>query len=196
MTIIRFYDCTLRDGAQGPGITFSLTDKVRLARALDAFGFDYVEGGWPGANPKDTEFFRKLREKPLSHARLVAFGATRRAGLAAEADPQLQALLDSGAPAVAVFGKSWLLHVREVLQTTPEENLAMIEETVAFLAAQKREVFFEADTILLAAGMKVDQELANSFFNTAPRVFQTGDCIKPGKVVDATQIGHFRALDI
>ncbi len=145
MTTIRFYDCTLRDGAQGPGITFSLTDKVRLARALDAFGFDYVEGGWPGANPKDTEFFRKLREKPLSHARLVAFGATRRAGLAAEADPQLQALLDSGAPAVAVFGKSWLLHVREVLQTTPEENLAMIEETVAFLAAQKREVFFEAE---------------------------------------------------
>lgn len=145
MNQIAFYDCTLRDGAQGPGINFSLTDKIRLARALDAFGMDYVEGGWPGANPKDTEFFRQMRQQPLEHARLVAFGSTHRAGIAAKDDPQLQALLNADTGTIAIFGKCWLLHVREVLKVTPEENLEMVASTVAWLKFHNRQVFFEAE---------------------------------------------------
>ena len=144
-TTIRFYDCTLRDGAQGPGINFSLSDKVRLARALDDFGVDYVEGGWPGANPKDTAFFQRLRKAPLKHAVLTAFGATRRPGCAVAEDAQVQALLDSGAPVVALVGKASSMHVRQVLRTTLKENLAMVGETVRHLKAQGRRVVFEAE---------------------------------------------------
>ncbi len=145
MNTIRFYDCTLRDGAQGPGINFSLEDKLKLARALDTFGMDYIEGGWPGSNPKDTAFFQRLAQQPLQHAKLVAFGATHKFGIAAHEDPQLKALADSGAKYIALFGKSWLLHVQEVLKITPEENLQLIRESVQWLVQQQLTVFFEAE---------------------------------------------------
>lgn len=145
MRTIQFYDCTLRDGAQGPGINFSLMDKVRLAEALDAFGVDYIEGGWPGANPKDTEFFRHMAGHPLRHAQLVAFGATCRGGVMPSEDPQVQALMSSQCRTVSIFGKSWLLHVREVLKVSPEENLRMIFDTVRHLHDAGRRVFFDAE---------------------------------------------------
>lgn len=139
------YDTTLRDGSQEAGLAFSLKDKLRIVERLDEFGMDYIEGGWPGSNPKDLEFFRQVRRLPLRHARLVAFGSTRRPGVAVERDANVRALLESGTPAVTVFGKSWDLHVREALGTTLEENLAMIEETVAHLKARVGEVLFDAE---------------------------------------------------
>ena len=142
---INIYDTTLRDGSQGPGVNFSLSDKLRIAAALDAFGVSYVEGGWPGANPKDTEFFAEMRRRPLSHARLVAFGSTRHPGVQVSEDPRLQALVDSGTSAVTIFGKSCLLHVKDVLQVSPEENLAMVRDTVAFFKANGKEVLFDAE---------------------------------------------------
>lgn len=142
---IQMYDTTLRDGTQGEGISFSAQDKLLVAEKLDAFGIDYIEGGWPGSNPRDMEFFLRAREKTFSHSRLVAFGSTRRAGLAAEADPQLQTLLEAETPVLTIFGKTWLLHVTDVLRTTAEENLRMIEESVAYLKAAGREVIYDAE---------------------------------------------------
>ena len=121
--LIRIYDTTLRDGTQGEGISFSMEDKVRLAQRLDALGVHYIEGGWPGSNPKDMRFFRRILDVPLKHARVAAFGATRRAGVTAEADPSLQALVEARTPVVTIFGKSWPFHVTHALQTTLPENL-------------------------------------------------------------------------
>lgn len=145
MKTINFYDCTLRDGAQGPGINFSLSDKIRLAHALDAFGMDYIEGGWPGSNPKDTEFFREMANHPLQHARLVAFGATHAKHKTPAEDENFRTLAECGAPVAAIFGKSWLLHVREVLNVTPSENLKLIADSVAWLCSQGKEVVFDAE---------------------------------------------------
>lgn len=143
--MLKIYDTTLRDGTQGEGISFSVSDKVRITEKLDAFGIDYVEGGWPGSNPRDMAYFREVRELRLRHARVAAFGSTRRAGVAAEADKQLKLLLDAATPVITIFGKSWLLHVTEVLRTTPEENLAMIADSVRFLAGQGREIVYDAE---------------------------------------------------
>src|SRR3989441_5078197 len=120
---ITLYDTTLRDGTQGENITLSLADKLRVARMLDEYGMPYVEGGWPGSNPKDVEFFRAARSLPLAHARLAAFGSTTRPMKPAAEDPNLRALIEVEAPVVAIFGKSWRLHVTEVFRTTLEENL-------------------------------------------------------------------------
>jgi 2-isopropylmalate synthase len=139
------YDTTLRDGAQGPGVSFSASDKARIARLLDRLGFDYVEGGFPGSNPKDEELFGRLRAEPLARARLAAFGATRRAGGRCADDANLAALEVSGAPVWALVGKSDIWHVGTVLQTTPNENLAMVEESVAFGVQHGREVIFDAE---------------------------------------------------
>jgi 2-isopropylmalate synthase len=142
---IVIYDTTLRDGAQGPAVSFSAADKVRIARALDGLGFDYVEGGFPGSNPKDEELFASLSKHPLKKAKLAAFGATRRANGRCEDDANLQALTQSGAPVWTLVGKSDAWQVTTVLQTTPTENLAMVEESVAYGAAQGREVIFDAE---------------------------------------------------
>ena len=142
---ILIYDTTLRDGTQGEGISFSAQDKLLVATKLDAFGVDYIEGGWPGSNPRDMEFFQRAREVPFRHARLVAFGSTRRAGVTAGEDAQLKTLLDADTPVLTIFGKTWLLHVTEVLRTTAEENLRMIEESVAFLKAAGKEVIYDAE---------------------------------------------------
>ncbi len=138
------YDTTLRDGTQQVGISLSLRDKLKLLERLDDFGVDYVEGGWPGSNRKDLEFFAQAAALRL-HTRLVAFGATRRAHTAVERDSSIEALLAAQTPTVTVFGKSWDLHVHEALGTTLEENLAMIRETVAYLKAQGKVVIYDAE---------------------------------------------------
>lgn len=162
---ITIYDSTLRDGAQGPGVNFSLSDKVRIAEALDAFGVAYVEGGWPGANPKDTTFFKEMKKHPLRQAKLVAFGATRKPGQDVAEDRQLKALLKAGTPTVTIFGKAWLLHVRDVLKTTPEENLAMISDSVKFLVKAGREVIFDAEHFF--NGYKENSDYAMRVLKTA-----------------------------
>ena len=139
------YDTTLRDGAQGPGIAFSASDKLKIARRLDALGVDFVEGGWPGSNPKDTELFAALGEAPLERARLAAFGATRRAHIDAAEDENLRDLLASGAPVCTLVGKSSAWQVREVLRCSREENLAMIRDSVRLLRDHGREVIFDAE---------------------------------------------------
>jgi 2-isopropylmalate synthase len=142
---IEIYDTTLRDGTQGEGITFSVADKLRIAERLDAFGVHYIEGGWPGSNPRDIEFFAEARHRTFRNARLAAFGSTRRKDIAADKDDQVRLLLDAATPVVTIFGKTWLLHVLEVLQTTPEENLAMIGDTVRFLKQHGKFVVYDAE---------------------------------------------------
>ncbi len=140
------YDTTLRDGAQQEGLNLSVADKLTIAKQLDGLGVGFIEGGWPGANPKDTEFFRRAREElDLRHARLAAFGATRRAGVAAADDPLVAALRDSGASVVTLVAKSHDKHVAMALRTTLEENLAMVRDTVAHLVAEGQTVFLDAE---------------------------------------------------
>ena len=122
-----------------------MADKLLVAQRLDQFGVDYIEGGFPGSNPRDISFFAEARNLRLKHAKLAAFGSTRRAGSKAETDPQLRTLLESGMPVLTLVGKTWLLHVTEILRTTPEENLAMIEDSVRYLTAQGREVIYDAE---------------------------------------------------
>src|SRR2546426_2645401 len=142
---VEIYDTTLRDGSQGEGINFSVADKLRIAERIDAFGIHYIEGGWPGSNPKDIEFFGQARRKKFKHARLAAFGATRRKGLRVEDDDQVRLLLEAGTPVVTIVGKTWLLHVKEVLRTTAEENLAMIGDTIRYLKNHGKFVIYDAE---------------------------------------------------
>lgn len=142
---LEIYDTTLRDGTQGEGVSFTVAAKVRVAEKLDQFGIDYIEGGWPGSNPRDMAFFEAAKKLKLKHAKIAAFGSTRRAKLAAEDDPQLQLLLEAKTPVVTIFGKTWLLHVTKILRTTPEENLEMIEDSVRFLTQNGREVIYDAE---------------------------------------------------
>lgn len=143
---VHVYDTTLRDGSQREGISYSVADKLAVARLIDEFGVPYIEGGWPGAMPKDTEFFaRAASELDLRHARLVAFGATRRPGVAVEHDPQVAALIESGAPVVTIVAKSDVVHVERALRTTLRENIAMITDTVAHLVGEGREVFVDLE---------------------------------------------------
>jgi 2-isopropylmalate synthase len=145
MTRIHIYDTTLRDGSQGEGVNFSLQDKLALTRRLDELGVDFIEGGYPLSNPKDFEYFQEIRKLPLRHSRIAAFGMTRRKGVRPEDDTCLKALLDSQAPLITLVGKTWDLHVREVLGTTLEENLCMIADSVAHCLAAGREVFYDAE---------------------------------------------------
>jgi len=145
MRKITLYDTTLRDGAQRERLSFSLADKLKITEWLDRLGIDYVEGGWPGSNPKDREYFARIADLRLAHAQVTAFGSTRRTGIAVEDDVHLAALLDAQTPVITVFGKSWLLHVVEVLQTTPDENLRMIGETIRYLREGGRRVIYDAE---------------------------------------------------
>ncbi len=142
---IEIYDTTLRDGSQGEGVNFSVADKLRIAERLDVFGVDFIEGGWPGSNPRDIEFFQQVRRRAFKTAKLAAFGSTRRKGIAVEGDEQVRLLLAAETPAVTIYGKTWMLHVKEVLTTTPEENLAMIADTVRFLRSYGRQVVYDAE---------------------------------------------------
>ncbi|MBW4575038.1 MAG: citramalate synthase [Aphanothece sp. CMT-3BRIN-NPC111] len=142
---IWIYDTTLRDGAQREGLSLSLEDKLRIARQLDKLGIPFIEGGWPGANPKDVQFFWQLKEEPLTQAEVVAFCSTRRPGTTAADDQMLQAILTAGTRWVTIFGKSWDLHVTEGLKTTLEENLAMIQDTIEYLRSQGRRAIYDAE---------------------------------------------------
>ncbi len=142
---LRLYDTTLRDGTQREGLSLSVEDKIKIARALDALGVSYIEGGWPGSNPKDAEFFRRIRTVPLGQARVAAFGSTRRAGVRCEDDPSLLALVDAETSVVTLVGKSSPLHVERILETTLAENLRMIGDSVAFFRQLGREVIYDAE---------------------------------------------------
>ena len=145
MTQIAVYDTTLRDGTQRAGISLSVDDKLKIAGRLDAFGVHYIEGGWPGSNPKDGAFFQRARGLSLKNARLAAFGSTRRKDARAEEDVNLKALIEAETPVITIVGKSWDLHATEILQTTLDENLAMIRDSVAYCRAQGREVVYDAE---------------------------------------------------
>ncbi len=142
---IWLYDTTLRDGAQMGGVNFSLQDKIRIARKLDAFGFPYVEGGWPGSNPKDIKFFEEMKKSPLKKAKLCAFTMTRRVKYTPSRDPSLRRAIEAETPVVTLFGKSWLLHVEQVLRISPQDNLKIIEDSVRYLKKKGREVIYDAE---------------------------------------------------
>jgi 2-isopropylmalate synthase len=164
---LEIYDTTLRDGTQGEGVAFSVADKLRIAERLDAFGVHYIEGGWPGSNPKDVEFFAHAKHRTFTRARLAAFGSTRRKGVRVEDDEQVRLLVEAGTPVVTIYGKTWLLHVLEVLQTTPEENLALVADTVHFLKAHGRFVVYDAEHAF--DGFKDDPEYALATWRAAAR---------------------------
>ena len=152
------YDTTLRDGTQGENITLSLADKLRVARMLDEFGMPFVEGGWPGSNPKDIEFFAAARTMRWERAKLAAFGSTRHRSNRPADDPNLRELVAAETPVVTIFGKSWLLHVIEVLGATPAENLDMIADSVGFVVDRGREAVYDAEHFF--DGYKADRDYA------------------------------------
>lgn len=145
MRKIKIYDTTLRDGSQGEGINYSLNDKIRIAEKLDDLGVHYIEGGWPGSNPKDAQFFKKMAGVNFKNSQIVAFGSTRRAQIKASDDKNLKDILNSKAKIATIFGKSWLLHIKNVLHTSPEENLDMIFDSVSFLVKKGLVVFYDAE---------------------------------------------------
>jgi 2-isopropylmalate synthase len=168
MRKVQVYDTTLRDGCQAEKISLSVDDKLRIAQRLDALGFDFIEGGWPNETaPRDREVFERARDMQWRHAKFAAFGSTRRAGIAPEDDSQLSCLLASGAPVITIFGKAWDLHVTEVLGTTLDENLAMIEDSVAFLKSSGATVFFDAEHFF--DGYRADREFALATLAAAER---------------------------
>ncbi len=165
MRKIDIFDTTLRDGTQGEKIMFSAEDKVRIAQRLDEFGFDYIEGGWPGSNPKDMAFFEQAKSCSFDHAKIVAFSSTCRADNAPEDDANLNALIQAETPAVAVVGKSWLLHVEKALNITPEENLRIISDSITFLKEHGKEVIYDAEHFF--DGYKADPGYALNTIKTA-----------------------------
>jgi 2-isopropylmalate synthase len=194
---IEIYDTTLRDGSQGQGVSFSVADKLRIAERLGAFGVHYIEGGWPGSNPKDIEFFDEARSRRFGRARLAAFGSTRRKGERAEADEQVRLLVGADTPVITIFGKTWLLHVHQVLQTTPDENLAMIEDTVRYLKQEGRFVVYDAEHAF--DGYKDDREYAMATWLAAERggadvvvLCDTNGGSMPHEVADITRGARVR----
>ena len=164
---ISIYDTTLRDGSQGEGISFSVNSKIRITEKLDQFGVDYIEAGWPGSNPRDLAFFEEARRLKLQHAKIVAFGSTRRANAAVAEDPQIRLLLDAETPVVTIFGKTWKLHVEKVIRTTGAENLNMIEESIRFLRENGREAVYDAEHFF--DGYKDDPAFALDTLRAADR---------------------------
>lgn len=142
---IQMLDTTLRDGSQGEKVSFSVLDKLLIAKKLDEFGIHYIEGGWPNSNPKDMLFFEEAAKHTFKHAKLVSFGSTRRAGKTVETDENIQALVQAKTPVVSLFGKTWLLHAKKALNITPEENLKLIADSVHYLKSQGKEVIFDAE---------------------------------------------------
>ena len=162
---VTIYDTTLRDGTQGEGISFSVLDKIRVAEKLDGFGVHYIEGGWPGSNPKDIAFFQEAARRTWKHAKITAFGSTRRANQKIEEDAQIRTLLAAETPVVTMFGKSWVLHVREVLGIEPEENCRLIGDSVGFCKKAGREVIYDAEHFF--DGYKADADYALSTLKAA-----------------------------
>ena len=162
---VTLYDTTLRDGTQGENITLSLADKLRIARMLDEYGMPYIEGGWPGSNPKDIEFFKAAQGMTWQTAKLAAFGSTRHRANRAEDDPNLRELVAAETPVVTIFGKSWLLHVTEVLGATPQENLDMVGDSVRFIVERGRELVYDAEHFF--DGYRDDRDYAISTLRAA-----------------------------
>ncbi len=167
MPKIAIYDTTLRDGTQGVGVSFSAEEKLKVARKLDEFGVAYIEGGWPGSNPKDVQFFELARNVKFKNAKLAAFGSTRRATLAAKDDPQVLKLLEAETPVVTIFGKSWDMHVTEVFRIGLEQNLEMINDSIQFLVDSGREAIFDAEHFF--DGYKNNPEYALASLEAAVR---------------------------
>ncbi|MCJ7435540.1 MAG: citramalate synthase [Anaerolineales bacterium] len=167
MQQIQIYDTTLRDGTQSEGFTLSANDKIRVALRLDDIGVAFIEGGWPGSNPKDVEFFERARDMQWKHALITAFGSTCRVKGGPEDDANIKALLDSNTPVCTIFGKTWTLHVREVLQTTPEDNLRIIEQSVAYLKTNGKRVIYDAEHFF--DGYKADSSYALETLDAAIR---------------------------
>jgi 2-isopropylmalate synthase len=166
---LEIYDTTLRDGAQSEDVTFSAEDKVRVAQKLDELGVLYIEGGWPGANPKDIEFFRMIKTMPLKSATVVAFGSTRKASNPVHKDANLHALLEAGTGTITLFGKSWNLHVTDALGISLAKNLEIIEDSIAYLREKGRRVFYDAEHFF--DGYKNDPDYA---LNTLQRAVRAG----------------------
>jgi 2-isopropylmalate synthase len=164
---VEIYDTTLRDGSQGEGINFSVADKLRIAEKLDSFGVQYIEGGWPGSNPKDIEFFAQAKKKKFKNAKLAAFGSTRKKGVPVEHDDQVRLLIEAKTPVVTIYGKTSMLHVKEVLRCTPEENLAMIGDTVKYLKDHGKFVVYDAEHAF--DGYKLDPEYALATWHAAEK---------------------------
>src|SRR5512137_2840417 len=156
--MIQIYDTTLRDGTQREGISLSCEDKLRIAQKLDELGVAFIEGGWPGSNPKDAEFFEQAKDMPWQHAQIAAFGSTCRVGGVPEDDANIQALLDAQTPVCTVVGKTWTLHVTDVLRTTLADNLRIIEQSIAYLRAQGRRVIYDAEHFF--DGLRADRAYA------------------------------------
>lgn len=173
MKELKIFDSTLRDGAQAKGISFSIDDKLKLVKILDNLGIKYIESGNPGSNPKDIEFFERIKDIKLSNAKLTAFGSTRRKNIEIENDSNVMALLSANTPAVAIFGKSWDLHVTQVIKTTLEENLNMIRDTIEFFKKNGKEVIFDAEHFI--DGYKANSDYA---MKTIEAALEGGaDCI-------------------
>jgi len=166
---LEIYDTTLRDGAQAEDVSFSADDKVLVAKKLDELGVHYIEGGWPGANPKDIEFFRIIKTVPLKHAAVVAFGSTRKAGNPVQKDPNIRALLAAETDTITLFGKSWKLHVTEALGISLSKNLEIIGDSIAHLRARGRRVFYDAEHFF--DGYKTDPDYA---LHTLRRAIKAG----------------------
>jgi 2-isopropylmalate synthase len=164
---VEIYDTTLRDGSQGEGINFSVADKLRIAEKLDSFGVHYIEGGWPGSNPKDIEFFAQAKKRKFKNAKLAAFGSTRKKNTPVEQDDQVRLLIEAGTPVVTIYGKTSMLHVKEVLRCTPEENLAMIGDTVKFLKDNGKFVIYDAEHAF--DGFKLDSDYALATWQAAEK---------------------------
>jgi 2-isopropylmalate synthase len=167
MRTVEIYDTTLRDGSQAEGVSFSVEDKLRIVQELDEFGIPYIEGGYPGSNPKDIEFFKRVKDLKLKSALVVPFGSTRRAGNPPDRDVGLKALLDTGLPVITIFGKSWKLHATKVLRVSPEENLVLIEDSVRYLVGKGRKVIYDAEHFY--DGYKDDPEYALETLRAARR---------------------------
>ncbi|MGB5282874.1 MAG: citramalate synthase, partial [Polyangiales bacterium] len=165
--VVEVYDTTLRDGTQMEGMSLSCDDKLRIAEYLDSLGVTFIEGGWPGSNPKDVEFFERAKDVDWKHVTLAAFGSTCRAQLRAEDDPQLQTLIAAETPVCTIFGKTWNMHVTEVLRTNLDENLRMVEESVAFLKQSGRRVIYDAEHFF--DGYKSDASYAIETLRAAAR---------------------------
>ncbi len=170
---VKIYDVTLRDGAQGEGISFSVDDKLKIARKLDLLGVSYIEGGWPGSNPKDLDFFRQMKSYELRNAKLSAFSSTRKPGISVTHDNNITSLLAAEVPVVAIFGKAWDFHVVRALETSLEENLAMVEDTIVYLKDKGLEVIFDAEHFF--DGFKHNPDYALQVLTTAAKA--GADCL-------------------
>jgi 2-isopropylmalate synthase len=162
---VEFYDTTLRDGAQSEDIAFTLTDKLRITEKLDEFGMHYIEGGWPGSNPKDLQYFKEVKKLRLKNAKITAFSSTMKANTTPENDEIIKALMDAHTEYITIVGKSWDLHVRDALRVSLDTNLKMIDKTIAYLKKSGKKVFFDAEHFF--DGYKKNEDYALRVIETA-----------------------------